>query len=96
MDFNNSPMSRHENPSSIRQVHSLQVGRRTDSMTKLTGTFYKYEHINSMWITVSFRDVFINDSTDGVQDSRLFSKMAYRAVIAIIPSAVSGSSYILV
>jgi len=54
------------------------------------------KHINRMWITVSDMGIFINDPTDGIQHSSLFSKMADSAAIATIPSAVSGSPYVLV
>lgn len=54
------------------------------------------EHINKMQITVTDMGVFINDPTDGIQHSILFSKMADSTAIATIPSAVSGSQYVLV
>jgi hypothetical protein len=49
-----------------------------------------------MQITVTDMGVFINDPTDGIQHSILFSKMADSTAIATIPSAVSGSQYVLV
>jgi hypothetical protein len=92
MDFNKFLKSQ------VMKIHPvctmpIRAGReRQTDMTKLTGTFHK--HANTL--TVSFRDVFINDSTDGIQHSRLFSMIADRATNATIPSAVSGSPNVLV
>jgi hypothetical protein len=48
-----------------------------------------------MGITVSYRDVFINDPTDGIQHSRPFSMIVYRATTATIPSVINGSPNVL-
>jgi hypothetical protein len=93
MDFNNSPMSRHENPS-MRQNNMCRWADRHDKANRHFLQISK--HINSMWIIVSYWDNFINDPTDGIQHSRLLSKMEDRAAIATIPPAISGSPYILV
>jgi len=51
MDFNNSPMSLHENPSSMCQANTCwQADGQTD-MTKLTGTLYK--HTNTLTVCES-------------------------------------------
>jgi hypothetical protein len=83
---------------SIQYVPSqyVQAGGWADRHDKANKHFLQTCNTLTVWESqLSYRDIFINNPTDGIQHSRLFSKMAYRAAIAAIPFAVIAKSVCL-